>query len=92
MITSNIRPILTNVLVKPCESDGVSAGGILVPESFREESNKMEVIAVGNGKKDKPMRFKQGETVFRVKDWGTPIEENGTLMYLMDQDALLAKI
>lgn len=85
-----IRPIRTNILIKPCESDSVSEGGIFVPGSFQTRSNKAVVINVGNGTKKNPMRFKKGETVFNVKDHGTPIEENGELFYLMDQQAILA--
>jgi chaperonin GroES len=89
---SNIRPIRSQVLIRPLESDGVSAGGIFVPESYKEPSNKGEVVAVGNGTKVHPMKFKPGQTAFRVKGWGQEIEENGVKMFLMDQDALLATI
>lgn len=89
---SNIRPIRTQVLVKPCESDSVSEGGIIVPGSYLEESNKVEIIATGNGLKSKPMRYSPGQIAFRVKSHGTPVEENGELMYLMDQEALLATL
>lgn len=89
---SSIQPIRTQVLVKPCESDSVSEGGIIVPESFREESNKVEVVAVGNGISNKPMRYTAGQIAFRVKGHGTPVEENGERYYLMDQDALLATL
>lgn len=90
--TSNIRPIRTQVLIRPLESDGISAGGIFVPDSYKEPSNKGEIVAVGNGTKNKPMKFKPGQTAFRVKSWGQEIEENGVKMFLMDQDALLATI
>jgi co-chaperonin GroES (HSP10) len=92
MIMSNIKPIRTNVLVKPCESDSVSTGGIILSDAHKEESNKVEVIAVGFGTKKKEMRYKKGDIAFRVKDHGTPVEENGVLMYLMDQDAILATL
>lgn len=89
---SNILPIRTQVLVKPCESDSISEGGIIVPNNYKEESNKVEIIATGKGVKNKPMRYSAGQIAFRVKNHGTPIEENGELYYLMDQDALLATL
>lgn len=89
---SKIQPIRTQVLVKPCASDTISEGGIIVPNSFLEESNKVEVIATGNGTKKKPMRYSKGQVAFRVKGHGEPIEENGERYYLMDQDALLATL
>ncbi len=85
-----IQPIRNNVLVKAFEADYESKGGILMPDSFKQESNKVEIIAVGNGLKNKPMLLKKGDIGFRVKEWGTPIEENGILYYLMEQDSIIA--
>lgn len=85
-----IQPIRNQVLVKAMKLDEVSAGGIIVPEYLRKDGSKVEVIAVGNGTKNKPMNLKPGMIGFRVSDWGTPVEDNGNLYYLMDQDAILA--
>lgn len=85
-----IQPIRNQILVKPFQTDYESVGGIVVPDSFKEESNKVEVIEVGQGLKNKPMFLKKGDIGFRVKDWGTPIEDNGELYYLMEQDSIIA--
>tara|TARA_R110000868_G_scaffold180622_2_gene421261 strand:+ start:18929 stop:19195 length:267 start_codon:yes stop_codon:yes gene_type:complete len=85
-----IQPIRNQILVKPFQADYESAGGIVVPDSFKEESNKVEIIEVGKGLKNKPMLLKKGDIGFRVKDWGTPIEDNGVLYYLMEQDSIIA--
>lgn len=86
-----MQPVRNNILVKPFPPDEVSEGGILVPESARKESCKMNVIAVGNGTKERKMIFKKGDVVYRVKDWGTPIDIEGERYYLMDQNAIIAK-
>ena len=80
------------VLVKPFPSDEQSLGGIIVPDSCKEISNKMEVVAVGEGLPNDPMRFHVGQTVFRVLNWGTEIEYNGQKFYLMSQNSLLATL
>lgn len=85
-----IKPIRTQVLVKCFKGSEISEGGIFVPEAFRKESNKVEVIEVGNGVKNKPMKLKKGDIGFRVKDWGQAIEENGEKYYLMDASAIIA--
>ena len=85
-----MQPIRSNVLAKPYPPDQISDGGIFVPESARSESNKMLIIAVGNGTKERPMKFKKGKTIYRVKDWGTPVDIEGERHYLMDQDSILA--
>ena len=89
---SNIKPIRTNVLVRPCEGDSISTGGIILSDAHKEESNKVEIIATGSGTKSKAMRYKKGDIAFRVKGHGTPVEENGELFYLLDQDAILATL
>lgn len=85
-----MTPIKNQILVKPFPSDEVSEGGIFVPESARKTSHKMRIVKVGSGTKDKPMRLKEGQTAFRVKDWGTDVLIDGELHFLMEQDAILA--
>ena len=50
----------------------------------------MYVVAVGTGTPNKPMRLKAGQTVYRVKDWGTPVDIKGERHYIMDQAAIIA--
>jgi|694.fasta_scaffold137002_4 chaperonin GroES len=85
-----MKPIRNFVLVKPFPPDEVSEGGIFVPESARQESNKVHIIAVGNGTKNKPMNLKAGQVGYRVKDWGTLVEIDGVKHYLMDNSAIIA--
>lgn len=85
-----IIPIMNNVLVKPFLENDVSNGGIIVPESFHKESDRCKIIAVGKGTKSKPMKLKEGDIGFRVSEWGLPIEDNGELFYLMEDNAIIA--
>jgi len=85
-----MQPIRSQVLVKPFPADEISEGGIYVPESARKVSNKVKIVAVGNGTKDKPMALKPGQTGFRVQDWGCGIFVNGELHFIMDMDAIIA--
>lgn len=85
-----MTPIRNNILAKPFPSDEVSMGGILVPESAREISNKMLIVKVGNGTKQRPMKLKKGQIGFRVKGWGIEVIINGEKHYLMEDTAILA--
>jgi len=85
-----IQPIRNNVLVKPLKADAVSKGGIVLSEAHIKDSNKGEIVAVGNGIAGKPMKLKVGDIGYRVMDWGTPIEENGQRFYIMDATAIIA--
>jgi chaperonin GroES len=85
-----MKPIRSNVLVKPFPPSEQSEGGIFVPLSVRKDNNRGTVIAVGNGTKGRPMQFKPGQVVYRVYEWGLPVDINGEKHYLMDDSAILA--
>lgn len=85
-----MQPIRDNILVKPFKSDEISEGGIYVPETARGVSNKVRIVSVGSGSKDKPMKLKAGITGYRVKNWGQEIEIDGELHFLMNQSAIIA--
>lgn len=85
-----IKPIRNQILIKLFPGDDLSAGGIVVAESFRAESNKGKVVAVGQGSKDRPMQFKEGDIVYRVQGHGEPVEIGGERHYMMDQNTILA--
>lgn len=85
-----LQPIRDNILVKPLESDEISSGGIYVPLSARDVSNKVNIVKVGNGTIKKPMKLKEGQIGYRVKDWGDEIIIDGEKYYLMKQDAIIA--
>lgn len=42
-------PIGDNVVIKPLEPEGTTAGGIVLPDSARERSSQGRVLSVGDG-------------------------------------------
>ena len=50
---ANIKPLGQRVLVKRIEADGVSAGGIVLPDSAKEKPQEALVISVGTGGRDR---------------------------------------
>jgi chaperonin GroES len=86
-----ITPIKENVLIKPFPSDEQTAGGLFIPESCREISNKATVVEAGKGTKEKPMQFSPGDIVFRVKDVGDEIIIDGEKHFLVKQSWLIAR-
>lgn len=85
-----IQPIRNQVLVKCLDGDNISEGGIIVPDAFRKPSNKVEIVAVGNGTRDRKMKLRAGDIGFRVKDWGTEVIDNGQKYFLMEDSAIIA--
>ena len=40
-----IKPVRNNVLVKCFQGEAVSENGIVVPEAYRGESNRVEIVS-----------------------------------------------
>jgi chaperonin GroES len=85
-----MQPIRNQVLIKPFPPDEISEGGIFVPESARKESNRVSIIAVGRGTREKKMTLKPGQVAYRIKDWGMPVDIEGQRHYLLEDAAILA--
>jgi len=95
---SNIRPLYDRILVKRDQSLAETAGGIALPEKYRQKPKRGTVVAVGPGYQSKdgpliPLVLKVGDRVIFTNYSGTEIEENGekfTLMREQDISATLA--
>ena len=87
-----IQAINDWVLLKPQPSDDMSEGGIIVPDSVKKDSHKMTIVSVGKGGEKTPMQFREGQTAFRVKDWGMKIQYEGDWYYMMRQQDILATL
>ncbi|MFO0204500.1 MAG: co-chaperone GroES [Alphaproteobacteria bacterium] len=49
---ANIKPLGQRVLVKRIEAEGISAGGIVLPDTAKEKPQEALVISVGTGGRD----------------------------------------
>jgi co-chaperonin GroES (HSP10) len=87
-----IKVIRDNVLVKPFASDEKSAGGIIVSEAHRAVSQKVKVVAIGNGTKKCPMNWNEGDVAFRVKDSGDEVLIDGERHFIVKSNWLIAKL
>jgi chaperonin GroES len=85
-----MKPIKNQILFKPFLVNEKTEGGLFVPESFRTDSDRGEIVAVGKGTKDNPMKLKKGAIAYRVHNWGTLIQDKGENFYLMEDSAILA--
>ena len=89
-----IRPLGDKIVIKVIEDAEQTSGGIFIPDSAKEKSQKGEVIAVGTGKtNDKgekdPMEVKVGEIVLFAKYAGTDVKvADETLKILSVSDVL----
>ena len=86
----NIKPLADRVLVLPAPAEEKTVGGIIIPDTAKEKPLKGEVVAVGNGTKDKDMVLKVGDHVLYGKYAGTEIEFDGEKYLIMRQSDVLA--
>ena len=92
-----IRPLGDKIVIKVIEDAEQTSGGIFIPDSAKEKSQKGEVIAVGTGKtNDKgekdPMEVKVGEIVLFAKYAGTDVKVGSVEYKIMSVGDVLGVI
>ncbi len=92
-----IRPLNDRILVKRLESEAMTAGGIIIPDSAKEKPAEGEITAVGSGKlNDKgervAMEVKVGDKVLFSKYGGTDVKIEGEDFLIMREDDILGVI
>jgi chaperonin GroES len=87
-----LKPIGDKIIVEVVEEPEKSVGGILLPDTAKEKSQRGKVLAVGsgrildNGQKVAP-EVKVGDTVVYAKYGGTEFKLDGKeLMILSERD------
>ncbi len=93
----NIRPLYDNVVVKRKEEEAVSAGGIVLPGSAKEQPNQGEIVAVGDGKlldngEVRPLQVKVGDTVIFGQYSGNTIKVDGDELMIMRESEIFGVI
>ena len=90
----NLKPLGDRLIVEPIESEEVTAGGIVLPETAKEKPQQGKVLAVGPGRRDDSgnrieMDVKEGDTVLYGKYAGTEVKiENKKYLILKESDIL----
>ena len=92
-----IRPLYDNVVVKRQEQESVSAGGIVLPGSAKEQPNQGTVIAVGGGKvldngTVQALQTKVGDTVIFGNYSGNSIKHLGEELVIMRESEIFGVI
>jgi chaperonin GroES len=89
-----IRPLDERILVKQCEAEEKTAGGIVLPDTAKEKPQRGKVIATGPGKllkngKRGAMEIKKGDELFYGKYSGTEVEVNGEKFVILRESDVL---
>ena len=92
----NIKPIHTNVVVKPISEDEVTKSGIVLPDTVdKERPEKGEVVAVGEGKllengQRAAMSVKVGDVVMFKKYSPDELKVDGEEYLVISEGDILA--
>lgn len=91
-----IKPLGDRVIIKNCEAEETTKGGIILAGAAKEKPVMAEVIAVGPGGnvdgKEVKMYVKPGEKVVYSKYAGTEVKLDGVEYIVIRQSEILAVI
>ncbi len=91
-----IKPLGDRVVIQILEEgEQKTAGGLYVPDTAKEKSQRGKVVAVGSGKvldsgQKQPVEVKEGDTVYFAKYGGTEVSIDGTDYTILSERDILA--
>ena len=90
-----VHPLDDRVLVRPLEAEAKTTGGIFIPDTAKEKSQRGEIIALGKGKlledgSRGTLALKKGDKVLFGKYAGTEIKIDGNQHQIMREQDVLA--
>ena len=91
-----IQPLEDKIIVRPEESDDMTASGLVIPDTAKEKPQQGEVLAVGPGKRSDqsgeliPMDISAGQTIIYSKYGGTEITHQGEELLILSARDVLA--
>lgn len=91
----NFKPLGNRVLVRRLAAEEKLKGGIILPDTAKKKQEQAEVIALGEGKKDKngtliPMPVKVGDIILMEKYSGQEVTLNDEEYVILRADDLIA--
>ena len=92
-----VKPLDDRVLVKQCDAEDVTSGGIVLPDTAREKQQRGIVLEVGPGRlldsgKRGKMNVKKGDEVYYAKFAGTELKLNDEEVVIIRESDILAVV
>jgi chaperonin GroES len=92
-----VRPLHDKVLVELVNAEEKTKGGIIIPETAKEQPQEGKVIAVGTGiilpdGTIKPLDVKKGDKILFSKYGVQPITVEGEEYLIVSEEAILAVV
>ncbi|MEX0999163.1 MAG: co-chaperone GroES [Thermodesulfobacteriota bacterium] len=92
-----VRPLHDKVLIELLDAEEKTKGGIIIPETAKEQPQEGKVIAVGTGiilpdGTIKPLDVKKGDKILFSKYGVQPITVEGEEYLIVAEEAILAVV
>ena len=93
-----LNPLDDRIVVRPNESEEMTASGLVIPDTAKEKPQQGEVLSVGPGRRAEntgeliPLDVKVGDTVVYSKYGGTEITVDGEDLLILSGRDVLAKL
>ena len=96
-MVAGLKPLYDRVLIKRLESEQVSAGGIIIPDTAQEKTQLGAVVATGEGKlmndgSVRPLNVKKGDKILFGKYSGTEVKLGDEEYLVLREEELLGVI
>ena len=97
-VATKLKPLGDRVVVEIIEeSEQKTPGGLFVPDTAKEKSQRGKVVAVGSGRtldngEKVAVEVKEGDTVFFAKYGGTEVSIDGQNLTILSERDILAVI
>lgn len=93
----SLQPLDDRLVVKRLDDESVTAGGIVLPDSAKEKSQKGSVVAIGPGRrldngKRAVLEVSVGDTVLFGKYAGSEVKIDGEEYTILRESELLARL
>ncbi|MEY2405873.1 MAG: chaperonin GroES [Acidimicrobiaceae bacterium] len=94
----NLQPLEDRIVVRPNESEEMTASGLVIPDTAKEKPQQGEVLAAGPGKRSEhtgdllPVDVKVGDTVVYSKYGGTEVTIDGEDLLILNARDVLAVV
>jgi chaperonin GroES len=98
MSSLTLQPLYDRIIIKPLETEQITASGIIIPDTANKEKPQQgKVIAVGSGRitdegKILPMHVKVGDTVLFSKYVPDEVTIKNETYLVVREDSVLAII
>ena len=94
---TKIRPLHDRIIVKRCDEETTSKGGIVLPDTAKEKPMTGEVVAAGPGKlldngQRSNLDLKEGDKVLFGKYAGTEVKLDEADLLVMREEDILAVV